>query len=158
MWRKCLKNWNSKRPQILSNFTRKCCANKRKMSGRPKIKENKAVTMVDHLKYIGHYLPAFQIHQKTLKTLVLHSVETSGFFYHSDFTWNQFGLFQKLQYYHFENLEWFEFLENFTLQKMQKCKCVKMADFYFKNLNNWFHVKSDWRKNSEISIQWCEYL
>ena len=54
----------------------------------------------------------------------------------------------------------FVHLGNFTLAKVQKCiknqiqslcMCVKWLILHFKNPQNWFHVKSEWQKNHEIS-------
>ena len=50
----------------------------------------------------------------------------------------------------------FDFCENFTLEnvKTSKSKIVNIAILVLKNDQNWFHVKSEWQKNPEISTLW----
>ena len=67
----------------------------------------------------------------------IHSVEISEFFIQSDFTWNQF-----LGIYKFKKSHIYSF-RAFKTQKWQSYKHHK-----------WFHVKSEWKKNPEISTLW----
>ena len=71
-----------------------------------------------------------------VSTLGLQSVKISGFFFHSDFTWNQFYRFQKYKICHFYTLAVYEFwfLWMFAL-------------FDGWNLSNWLNsLPQKWRK------------
>ena len=94
--------------------------------------------------------------------VVFHSVEISRFLYHSIFTWNQFWGFLKCKILSFNTFRGSEFwfLCIFSLfedwnwpkeQNSQPLKLQKRQFLHFKNPQNWFHVKSEWYKNLEIS-------
>ena len=96
------------------------------------------------------------------------SVEISWFFYHSDFTWNQFEGFQKDKIGHFYTIRRSEFLlfMNFctfwrlNFNKLTKFRAPKVAkkqfseDVHLLDSSNWFHVKTEWYENSETSTMW----
>ena len=73
-------------------------------------------------------------------TSLLHSVDISGFFCHSDFTWNQFWWFKKLKICHFLQFYGLWILLIWYISTFKKCKnsvksnfrgskCVKMSFF-----------------------------
>ena len=81
-------------------------------------------------------------------TLILHEID--------------FGWFEKVKHCHFNNFEGLEFwfLEKFHTWKCQKLpimqneellKRSKLQFLVLQNYQNWFHVKSGWHKNPEIS-------
>ena len=91
----------------------------------------------------------------SLKELILNSVEISGFFYHSDFMWNQFWESRSSKMLLFAILGALSFvnLENFSLQKVKNFMKFKMnslwigcnARFLRSYIrSSWFHVKSEW--------------
>ena len=88
---------------------------------------------------------------------IFHSVEILQFSCHSYFTWNQFWLISEGQNYHFDNFGGFEywFFGKFTLenvrniQKTENTELLKGSKVQFlglQNNQNWFHVKSEWKK------------
>ena len=82
----------------------------------------------------------------TSRIFNVHSVEISGFFCHSDFTWNQFQGFSKYQNCHFSNCREIEF---WFYGKFQSWKLSKWQFCNFWSAWYWFHVKSEWQKNTE---------
>ena len=44
--------------------------------------------------------------------------------------------------------------KNSINSKLRGSNCGKMADFAFGSAQTWFHVKSEWYKNYEISTLW----
>ena len=84
----------------------------------------------------------------------IHSVDISWFFYHSDFTWNQFWGFSKCKICCFNTFRgfklWFSWifalLKGWYLpngQNSQHLKWQKQQFLHFENPQNWFHVKSE---------------
>ena len=109
-----------------------------------------------------------QFHVKiivTEKFLISYSVEISWFLYHPEFMWNQFWGLLKCKISHFTTFRgsefWFLWIfalsEDWNLPNEQYSQPLKWQKRYFlhcKNPQNWFHVKSEWYKNLEISTLW----
>ena len=89
-------------------------------------------------------------------------MEISRFLYRSDFTWNQFCGFQKCKNCHFCHSKGCEFCSFCKLQPSKRAKIhknqnseplnvLKWLILHFENPQNWFHVKSEWYKNHDIT-------
>ena len=59
------------------------------------------------------------------------------------------------------DVEKFSHLRMLKIAKNSKFRAAKMSKWQFLGLQidqNWFHVKSDWQKNLEISTLWGVYV
>ena len=81
----------------------------------------------------------------------LHSVEILGFFYHTDFTWNQFWPFQ-CQFGELQPSKSAKMNKN-QIQTSEPLNVLKWQIFRLLIGQKWFHVKSEWQKISVISTQ-----
>ena len=95
-------------------------------------------------------------------------MEISGFFCRSDFPWNQFQEFQISKNCRFNTFRssklWFLWIFEVSggwiwpKSKIQRSKNGKKQHFLnFYSLQNWFHVKSWWQKNTYFSTLWNQY-
>ena len=78
----------------------------------------------------------------------IHNVDFPGFFFHSDFTWNQFGWFKKVEKYHFYNSE----AQHFGFDKFQLWQNTKNAQDprYWQNLILFSKEFSLWTIGSKL--------
>ena len=98
------------------------------------------------------------------KQLITHSsVEISGFFYHSDFTWNQFVGFWKCKICHFNTFRGFElwFLWIFGLSegwiwpKLKSAEPLKLQRKFFLSFR--FYVKSILENLEGPKLTFCNF-
>ena len=83
----------------------------------------------------------------------------SGFFRHSDFTWNQFwsrklvhfSILEALNFVHFVDFSLQKLQRNYKNQNSEPLNVLKWQILRLKISQLWFHVKSEWHKNSTIS-------